>query len=281
MGAQTERGRPLGEALDVFAAGLSHRGRVREQNEDALALLPEQGLFIVADGMGGHHAGEVASRAVVAVLPEMLGQRVSPASSPEPPRLRQAAREAIGELSRQLRAQSAGQPGLSGMGATVVLAWVREAHAVIAHLGDSRAYLYRRRKLRQLTSDHSLVAILLRHGEITADEAKNHPARGRLSRYVGMDGEARADVRLVRLQAGDRLLLCSDGLTGMIEDAAIAGILGAAEAPEPTCERLVKAANETGGRDNITVLVADIGGARVSFGSPGGGVSCQGRFPSK
>lgn len=264
MGAQTERGRPSSEALEVFAAGLSHRGRVREQNEDALALLPEQGLFIVADGMGGHHAGELASRAVVTVLPKMLGPRAGSASSAEPRHLRKAAREAIGQLSLQLQAQSAGQPGLSGMGSTVVLAWVHGQFAVISNLGDSRAYLYRRRKLRQLTNDHSLVAILLRHGEITAAEAKNHPARGRLSRYVGMDGEARANVRVVRLEPGDRLLLCSDGLTGMIEDAAIAGILDAAEVPELACERLVRAANEAGGRDNITVLVVSIDRARVS-----------------
>lgn len=262
MGAQTKRGRPSSQALEVVAAGLSHRGRVRDHNEDALALLPEQGLFIVADGMGGHQAGETASKAVVTVLPKMIEQQRAAAAKGDLPSLSRTLRDAIAELSRLLRQQSAEQTGLAGMGSTVVLACIRGDAAVIAHMGDSRAYLLRRGKLKQLTDDHSLVGILLRQGEITPAEARVHPARSRISRYVGMQGDAQPEARTLKLLRGDRLLLCTDGLTGMVEDEAIASILTAESDPEAACAALIDAANKSGGNDNITAIILDWNRAR-------------------
>ncbi len=253
---------PTSPRTAVLRAGaLTDRGRVRDHNEDAYALLPEDGLYIVADGMGGHQAGETASQAVVTVLPKMIEQRRAAARKRDVPSLARTVQDAIAELSRMLRQQSAEQTGLAGMGSTVVLACIRDEAAIIAHMGDSRAYLFRRGKLKQLTDDHSLVGILLRQGEITPAEARVHPARNRISRYVGMEGEARPEARTLKLLRGDRLLLCTDGLTGMVEDDAIASLLAAERDPEGACAALINAANKGGGKDNITALILDWGRA--------------------
>jgi serine/threonine protein phosphatase PrpC len=258
-----KRGAP-DESTSLNAAVLSEVGRVRQANEDAYALLPEQGLFIVSDGIGGRQAGEIASRIVVEVLPQMLAQRLFPARASQASESTGVLRDTIVELSQQIRRQASSQTELAGMGATLVLACVRGEQALIAHMGDSRAYLYRRRKLRQLTDDHSIIAALLRHGAITREEADGHPAKGRLSRYVGMEGDAYPDVRVIELARGDRILLCSDGLTGMVADNNIAKLLGEPSDPELACRALVEAADTAGGRDNITVLVIDWhGGAAV------------------
>jgi protein phosphatase len=241
----------------VRAAALTDVGKMRQANEDAFARLPEQGLFIVSDGMGGHQAGATASKIVVRVLPKMIEQRAEAGRSSRNEVMERLLRDTIVDLSRKIREQSVGQLGLAGMGATVVLAYLWGEKAFLAHMGDSRAYLYRRRKLKQLTKDHSVVGILLRRGEITPDEARKHPARSRLSRYMGMDGEVYPDVEVVRLLSGDRLLLCTDGLTGPVPDRAIAKILGDSDDPDAACRALVEAANVAGGPDNITVLVID------------------------
>ncbi len=236
------------------AAALSDVGKVRQNNEDAFALMPERGLFIVSDGMGGHQAGETASKIVVEALPRMIERRLAAIRSERAEVVSLALRDAIVDLSQQLRRQSAGRPDLAGMGATVVLASVRKDRLFIAHMGDSRAYLYRGGKLDQLTEDHSVVGILLRGGEITPEEAEVHPARGVLSRYVGMEGVVYPDARALGFLAGDRLLLCTDGLTGMAPDSRIAEILGACDDPQAACQALVEAANASGGTDNITAL---------------------------
>jgi protein phosphatase len=146
------------------------------------------------------------------------------------------------------------------MGATVALVWLRgeqnEAH--LAHMGDSRIYLFRQNHLAQLTEDHSVVALLLKHQEITAEEARTHPARGRLSRFVGMEGEVYPDVQTVNLQGGDRLLICTDGLTGMVQDERVAQLLQANPDPQTTCQALVAEANKAGGEDNVTTVVVNM-----------------------
>ncbi|MGH9940136.1 MAG: PP2C family protein-serine/threonine phosphatase [Blastocatellia bacterium] len=236
-------------------AALSDVGKVRQNNEDAFALLPEHGLFIVSDGMGGCRAGETASKIVVEALPRMIERRLAAIQSERADVVSLALRDAIVDLSQQLRRQSAGNPDLAGMGATVALACMRKDRLFIAHMGDSRAYLYRGGKLDQLTEDHSVVGILLRGGEITPEEVEVHPARGVLSRYVGMEGMVYPDTRALELLAGDRLLLCTDGLTGMAPDSRIAEILGACDDPQEACQALVEAANASRGNDNVTALV--------------------------
>jgi len=243
----------------VQAACASDRGRVRQRNEDRYLIDPARQLFIVSDGMGGHLAGELAATAVITILPPLLEQQMgrSPPSSTEA--IERALREALIELSLRLHAESTGRAGLQGMGATVALAWLRGSLVHLAHLGDSRIYLFRQERLAQLTEDHSVIALLLRYGEITPEQARTHPARGQLSRYVGMQGEVSPDVQAVPLQHGDRLLLCTDGLTNMLPDAQIGHLLRINAEPEAACQALVHAACAAGGTDNITAMVVNYG----------------------
>jgi serine/threonine protein phosphatase PrpC len=244
-------------ATHISAACKSDVGKVRDHNEDACLVDMENSLFIVSDGMGGAQAGELASKVVVEVLPKIINKRIKKLKNPSLKSIKLSLRDGIMEFSGRLRDKSADQMGLKGMGATVVLVLLRGGKAYIVNMGDSRAYLYRKYRLKQLTEDHSVVGILLRNGDITRDEAKTHPARGRLSRYVGMEGEVYPDVRTLGMKAGDRLLLCSDGLTNMVSDDEIALVLAEGSDPQSACEALVKAANSAGGADNITVIVVD------------------------
>lgn len=244
----------------IAFAGLSDTGRVRERNEDRWLAVAERelSLFIVADGMGGEMAGELASEIVVETLPGMLRHRLAEFADLVSAPAASALRESLADLSRRMRNESRGQPGLDGMGSTVVAALVGDRHALIGHMGDSRAYLLRDGILRPLTKDHSIVQLLIDYGEIRPDEAAEHPARGQLSRYVGMDGESLPQVAAWEIFPGDRLLLASDGLTGMVRDDELSMILRRHEHPEAACRRLIEAANAAGGWDNITAVVIAI-----------------------
>jgi len=232
-------------------------GRVRRSNEDNYLVALEHNMFIVSDGMGGQLAGEVASKIVVTVLPHVIAQRLAGLHIPSIQMVERALRDAIVELSQKLRAETAVRPDLKGMGATVALVWLRGTLAHLAHMGDSRIYLLRRGRLTKMTEDHSVVALLLKHGELTPEETRVHPARGRLSRFVGMEGEVYPDVQTLSLRGGDRLLLCSDGLTGMVTDDEIAQLLAANPDPADACHALVTTANAAGGEDNVTAVVVD------------------------
>jgi protein phosphatase len=235
-------------------AALSDRGRVRENNEDRWFADPRQGIYIVADGMGGAAAGEVAAEAVTKVLPRLLAQRLPP-DKPLDDNALERVSAAVADMSDHLREAARQRPSYAGMGATVVLAMIRGKRALLAHMGDSRAYLLRSGKLRQLTKDHSLVQLLLDGGDITAEQSKHHPGRGQITRFVGMQGQSLPETKLLELSPGDRLILCTDGLTGMIEEQQLLEILSNQPQPEQACQRLVEAANEAGGKDNVTVLI--------------------------
>lgn len=245
------------KSTSIHASGLTNVGKVCDNNEDAYVLDPDHGLFIVSDGMGGEQTGEIASKVVTTVLPVMILARLNRLRNPRTRAIRYWLRQDILRLSQQLHAEAAQKTAVRGTGATVVLALLREERAHIAHMGDSRAYLLRENHLRQLTDDHSIVAMLVRGGEITTEEAKTHPARGQITRFVGMEAIVYPDVRTFPLKAGDRLLLCSDGLTGMVSDEDITAILCTTPAPRQACKLLVHAANEAGGKDNITVVVIE------------------------
>lgn len=236
-------------------AGISDRGLRRERNEDSWGSYDELGLFVVSDGIGGAPAGDVASKQVVETLPalvtEHLGSPPDLATTDASERLRAA----VTELSAGLRGDSKATPRLAGMGATAVLAVVAGELALIGNLGDSRAYRWREHDLLRLTTDHTLAHALVDAGEITEDEADEHPARGLLTRYVGMEGEVLPDVQPVGLRPRDRLLLCSDGVTGMVDDGELQAILGEHDDPRRACRALVEAACEAGGSDNITAVV--------------------------
>jgi protein phosphatase len=253
-------------SLLVQHSGATHRGLVREKNEDQWIAVPELGLYVVSDGLGGEFAGALASKIVVEALPEMIRARTDVLRDLSSGKASRAIKEALVELSIQVFDQTHGQPGLEGMGATVVLALIRQTRVLIAHMGDSRAYLLRRGRLKLLTKDHSVVQLLVDAGEISQAETASHPARGRVTRSIGMEGEPLPKVRVVEVQPGDRLLLCTDGLTGMVGVETIRSILKQDSDPEPTCRQLIQAALDSGGEDNVTSVVVAIAGDRADDG---------------
>lgn len=241
--------------LTVQYAGLTDPGCVREKNEDNWAAVSEQGLFIVADGMGGEFAGALASKAVMATLPGLVKKAFGGMEGLPQGRAKRRMAKAIATLSTQLRQQTRNEPGLEGLGSTVLCALVRNNHVLLAHMGDSRAYRLRADHLKQLTQDHTLIRLLIESGDITPDQAATHPARGRLTRSVGMEGSPLPQTRLLKLMPGDLFLLCTDGLTAMLNELEIKSTLNNKASLEIRCRKLVDAANAAGGKDNITALL--------------------------
>lgn len=235
------------------AAALTDVGRKRSANEDSCAIDEARALFVVSDGMGGHSAGDRASALVVSELPELLGAQIGEDSDDE--HVEQALATSVLDLNARTREAARSSPDLKGMGATLVLAWLRGERLHVSSVGDSRAYLLRDGEYRQVTTDHSLVAMLVEQGHLTKEEAKKHPAASSLLRYVGMDNAKGPDVHHLVPEAGDRLLLCSDGLWGMVEDDEVARLLTTSDDPQALVDTLVAAANEAGGEDNVTALV--------------------------
>lgn len=227
-------------------AALTDVGRVRTHNEDS--VLAEPPLFVVADGLGGHEAGEVASSIAVETLRDHAPRRADANA------LARAVRAANREV---IRAAKEGV-GRAGMGTTLTAAIVEGGSIAIAHVGDSRAYLLHDGGLRRLSDDHSMVADMVRRGQLTEADARVHPNRSVITRALGTDASMVADTYEVEAAAGDRLLLCSDGLSGMLEDPDIAGILGTYRDPGVAASELIAAANEAGGHDNISVIIVDI-----------------------
>lgn len=272
MGHVTDSGES--EQLPFRWGSISASGKVREANEDAFLADAEMGLFAVSDGMGGRQAGSLASKIVVTLLPGMVYGRLKGADSPDPKALLRDLRQTVLDLSHCVRQKGLEHDGMKGMGATVVVALLRGNAAHIAHVGDSRAYLFRSGQCNPLTEDHSMAQAMVRTGMISPEGARDHPARSRLLRYLGMDGEVTPDVCAVPLHQGDRLLLCSDGLTGMVDDHTIATLATAYEQPKEACQALYHAANAAGGYDNITVVIVDwVGAERAQATAPAKGSS--------
>ncbi|MBN2248701.1 MAG: Stp1/IreP family PP2C-type Ser/Thr phosphatase [Coriobacteriia bacterium] len=244
-------------AHDPGYAGDSNVGRVRSENEDAFLIAPP--LFAVADGLGGHQAGEIASSLAIDTLLE---------AAP-----RAADLKALGRAVRQANAAvidaAATGRGRSGMGTTLTAVMVDGTRLVVAHVGDSRAYLLHLGTLEQLTDDHSLVADLVRQGRITAEESRVHPNRSVITRALGSDPDMMADTFEAQAAPGDRLLLATDGLTSMVQDTEIAHVLATSPTPDAAVDELIDRAVAAGGQDNVTVVVVDIErrGGRTSKGS--------------
>ncbi|MGB9184503.1 MAG: Stp1/IreP family PP2C-type Ser/Thr phosphatase [Solirubrobacteraceae bacterium] len=219
-------------------------GRQRRDNEDnALARAP---LFVIADGMGGAQAGEVASKIAV----EAFQAELPDAGSPEE-RLADRTQDA----NRKIYEISRAEHERAGMGTTLTAVYVDDADLAVAHVGDSRAYLFRHGELGRLTQDHTLVEELVRRGKLTEEQAAEHPQRSIITRALGVDPEVEVDTRTYAGRAGDVVLLCSDGLTSMISEDEIVSILNGEDDLDRAAERLIAAANEAGGRDNITVIL--------------------------
>ncbi len=218
-------------------------GRQRQANEDALFARPP--LFAVADGMGGAQAGEVASR----IATEALEESTPGDDAPE-----KYLRRVVENANERIHGLAERDASTSGMGTTLTAALIRDDEISIAHVGDSRAYLYRDGELRRLTSDHSLVEELRRQGRLTEEQAEEHPQRSIITRALGPEPKVEVDTMTYQARPGDVFLLCSDGLTTMLNEQEIAAILAQSPSLEPVVARLIDESNARGGRDNITVV---------------------------
>lgn len=238
-------------------------GQVRENNEDSVHLWAneEYAVAVVADGMGGAAAGEEASRMAVEAIEAgiMTQENRDRATSGELPAefIISKFREAIRSGNTNIMEKAAAHPDLRGMGTTVTLAFVQANHAIVAHVGDSRAYLVnqRRRDIKQITNDHSFVEALIAAGHITQEQAEDHPMRHVLYRALGQNEELDIDVYQTSLKPNDRLVLCSDGLTRHVRPTEIAELVLLNEDPDLACEALINMANLRGGEDNVSVVV--------------------------
>jgi len=242
-------------SVTLRAGGATHVGRFRTVNEDAYALYEDRDLFVLADGMGGHLGGDVASRLAIDTIESTYQDPTA-----------ESLIDAIEVANHRIRHEGDSNPELRGMGTTIV-ALARmpneevsppQDHLVIANIGDSRGYLFRDGTLTQVTEDHSVVADLVREGRITAEEAEAHPQRNIVTRVLGPYAEVEADLFPIDPVARDRYLLCSDGLFNEVGLDQIASVLRRLDDPEEAAHELVRLANEGGGRDNITVVLVDV-----------------------
>jgi serine/threonine protein phosphatase PrpC len=251
--------------LKFNVLGKTDVGIKRGKNEDSFGIDQKLGLFVVADGMGGHAAGEIASQMAIDVILDYIKRTVS---TNEPyltgfnsrySRTGNRLSSAV-ILANQLISDTAtNRKDWQGMGTTLVAAWLPDPNSPllsIAHVGDSRAYLLRHGELRQLTTDHSLVEEQIQLGLITREEAYTSSVRNMITRALGFRERVNIDIIEMKIESGDKLLLCSDGLNGMLTDKQILNILKLTGNIDSACEQLISAANEKGGKDNITVIIA-------------------------
>jgi serine/threonine protein phosphatase PrpC len=255
----------------VDVAACTDKGRVRPINEDSYRISPEQSLFVLSDGLGGAAKGEVASamavEAVIASLRENSAAE-TPGKSEANGKFSDETNSlvrAVKLANRKIHEEGMRDPACRGMGATIVAARLIGSRLSLAHVGDSRAYLFRSDTLQQLTSDHSLVAEQVRHGLITDQQAAASELQSVLTRALGMDESVEVDADEIELFPRDSLLLCSDGLTRIVPENEITGILAQAPGVRMAAERLVERANEHGGLDNITVVVIRLTESRGWF----------------
>lgn len=223
-------------------------GKRRTVNEDS--FYAEGKLFAVADGLGGHQAGEVASSEALRIIIKEFQENMKQGAKP-----RQSAKKAIEHANREVFTLSMRNERLLGMGTTVTIAYFLNNRVLIGHVGDSRAYLWVGHRLTQLTKDHTYVQYLIEIGDIDENDAENHPLKSALTKAVGTSDSLQADIFEKKLPASGKLLLCTDGLTSMVKDEEIARVLSENEDVESAAGELVSIANDQGGIDNITVVI--------------------------
>lgn len=252
--------------MKVLQAGLSDVGRKREHNEDSFVVVPEDHLYVVADGMGGHAAGEVASRIAVNAIADFIASTRKDAEITWPYEYDTTLSVASNRLKTAIRLANqkiidtiAQRRELEGMGTTLVSILLSEGVACVGHVGDSRAYLARDGQLAQLTGDHSWVNEQVKLGFLTKDDALRHPFRNVVTRALGSKEDVLVDLIEKPLQPGDTLLLCSDGLNTMVDDPSILeSCVQSAGDPESAAKNLIEKANEHGGEDNVTVVILHV-----------------------
>ncbi len=251
-------------ASSLTLGSLTHVGMKRSANEDSHCALVgpnappgSDALLAVADGMGGHAAGEVASAmAIQGIKARLSGDGLAGVTQPGPLDYERLMKQVVQDLNAEVR-KAAEKPETMGMGTTLTTALVFSPLVIIAHVGDSRAYLFRKGRMQQLSRDHSWVAEEVARGAITESEARVHPRRNILTRAMGVAADVEVDTSATELEEGDVLLICSDGLHGLVGDEEIARTATAFD-PQEACEALVQRANDLGGNDNVTVVIARI-----------------------
>jgi len=253
---------------------LSDTGRVREHNEDAVGTNSDTGLLVLADGMGGYNAGEVASgiavRTVLELVPAACDREARNATDPETSLMRQTIilRDAIARANRVIHQTAQMQPQCEGMGTTIVACLFYDNRVSIAHVGDSRLYRFRRNRFEQLTMDHSLLQEQLDSGLITPEEAKLSQNKNLVTKALGIDPEVEPELHVHETAEGDLYLLCSDGLNDMVEDEEIRlTLITLRSNPSLSVQQLVQAANDNGGRDNVSAMLVSV---TAPFGVPRG-----------
>jgi len=237
--------------MRIRSCAISDVGRKRQKNEDSYLISDELSLFVVADGMGGHAGGEYASRIAITTIEEMMKTR-DPNLGGE-----QVIQKAIQDAGQKIIAKAEEDRALKGMGTTVICLHLENKKGIIAHVGDSRGYIFRDGVLEQLTDDHSLVNEQVKSGLITAEEAKTHQFKNIITRSVGVTPEVEVDISSRKLKAGDSFLLCSDGLSNLVEMSEMEGKLRERE-PVLAAKAMVDLANKRGGDDNITLVLVEV-----------------------
>lgn len=254
MGRRPFAGRPGGrlenDIYSITSYSISETGKVRQINEDA--VLETGGMFAVADGMGGHQAGEVASSLALSVVGQYIEDNLGLISGEK------LVEKAAAAANAAVYAKASSSARFKQMGTTLTLMYRESDTVYISHVGDSRAYLFREGRLKRITRDHSLVATLVEEGEITEEQARTHPQRNIILKALGLEPQVETDVFAVRIQPGDVFVLATDGLTGLVEDEYVTGVLSSPGSPETWAGRLVDAALEAGGTDNVSVIVVSI-----------------------
>jgi len=251
--------------MNVTARGISDVGRKREHNEDSLLIDDDLGLYIVADGMGGHQGGGTASRLAVETIRDNLRQARASGTTLavhtgelEANPLREVLRGAVEMACRSIFQAAQSDPDLQGMGTTVTAVAVDERSAFVAHVGDSRCYLIRGGDIFQVSEDHSLVNEQLKAGAITPEEARTSRFRNIITRSVGFEEQVAVDLLGLEVRGGDRMVVCCDGLSNLVEDDEILQVVHG-EPLDAVPKKLVDLANDRGGDDNITVIVLQVG----------------------
>ncbi len=241
------------------AVGKSDIGKCRKNNEDAYYISagddPTENLYLIADGMGGCNAGEIASSCAVEGFLAHFWKEMTHAEAEDIPDLLTGA---VVAANRAVFAKSNSRKEFAEMGTTLVAAAVREGKLYVAHVGDSRAYLFRKRELQRLTTDHSYVMELLKSGSITKEEAATHPKRNVITRAVGIRSTVETDIVIRSVQPKDIILLCTDGLSGMLQDQEMAKLLNKRTTLDKKAEILIEEANRHGGQDNISLILVEI-----------------------
>ena len=236
---------------------MTDKGKHRPNNEDSLLCIKDLGIFMVADGVGGHNAGELASSLTTDLVKQYVNQHpLSPDDKPE--QYRTYWDTCLGEVNRFIFEHAKESKENAGMATTAILLYLNQDQAYVLNVGDSRAYLFRQGKLQRITEDHSFVNELMKKGQITKEEALHHPQRNMITRAIGSESTLEPDFYQINLQQGDKILLCTDGLYQEVEEIGIEQILSHGDNTEELVRELVLSANENGGRDNITVICVTI-----------------------